>query len=249
MTLAIADCSLLCQPLTTSPSPFIMALKPVLATSAGSSFLPCPILVSSMSARAKNSVSVAPGMRQVTVTPVSLSSARSANEKEFEERLAGVVDGLIGARDEASDRTGDEDAAPLARAHVTADLLDEIDGAGDVGVHDAHDVIEILIEETFAKPSPGVCQERLHGTSANRRVKLVDSLKRGEVGLQCIDLGAHRLESGSRLLDLGFVGNDHEIESVLGTAFGEFIADTGRRAGNHGKRFGGWSHLCAPWRR
>ena len=35
-----------------------------------------------MSARSKKSVSVAPGMRQVTVTPVSFSSARNANENE-----------------------------------------------------------------------------------------------------------------------------------------------------------------------
>ena len=35
-----------------------------------------------MSARAKKSVSVAPGIRQVTVTPVSLSSLRSAYENE-----------------------------------------------------------------------------------------------------------------------------------------------------------------------
>ena len=34
----MADCLLFLQPLTTSPSPFIMASKPILATSAGSSF-------------------------------------------------------------------------------------------------------------------------------------------------------------------------------------------------------------------
>src|SRR5215204_2679415 len=73
--LAIADCSLFCQPLTTSPSPLIMASKPVFATSAGSSFFSVPTLVSIMSARSKKSVSVAPGIRQVTVTPLSLSSA------------------------------------------------------------------------------------------------------------------------------------------------------------------------------
>jgi hypothetical protein len=38
VTSAMADCLLFLQPLTTSPSPFIMASKPILATSAGSSF-------------------------------------------------------------------------------------------------------------------------------------------------------------------------------------------------------------------
>jgi hypothetical protein len=78
---------LFCHPATTSPSPFIIASKPVLATSAGSSFFMVPTLVSIMSARSKNSVSVAPGMRQVTVMPVSFNSLRSANEKESRKAL------------------------------------------------------------------------------------------------------------------------------------------------------------------
>lgn len=73
-----ATCSLFCQPVTTPLSPSIIALKPLSATSAGSSFLAWPSLVSIRSARSKNSVSVAPGIRQVTVTPQGCSSARSA---------------------------------------------------------------------------------------------------------------------------------------------------------------------------
>jgi hypothetical protein len=41
--------------------------------------LPSPTLVSSRSPRTKNSVSVGPGIRQVTLTSVSLSSLRSAS--------------------------------------------------------------------------------------------------------------------------------------------------------------------------
>jgi hypothetical protein len=48
----------------------------------GSFFFDRPTCVSSMSARSKKSVSVAPRIRQVTVTPVSFISARSANENE-----------------------------------------------------------------------------------------------------------------------------------------------------------------------
>ena len=51
-----------------------------------------------------------------------------------EERLGAVVDGLIGARHEAGDRAGDQDAAIALCAHVAADLVDQIDRAGDVGV-------------------------------------------------------------------------------------------------------------------
>jgi hypothetical protein len=59
----------------------LMASNPVLATIAGSSFFCCPTLVSSIAARSKNSVSVAPRIRQVTVTPLFFNSWRNANEK------------------------------------------------------------------------------------------------------------------------------------------------------------------------
>src|SRR5438874_640684 len=66
-TWAAAACSLFCQPLTTPPSPAIMAAKPFFATWAGSSFSSLPTLVSSIPARRKNSVSVGPGIKHVTV--------------------------------------------------------------------------------------------------------------------------------------------------------------------------------------
>src|SRR4051794_23878306 len=67
---------------TTRSSPFMSASKPSRATSAGSSCLPEPTFVSSMSARSKNSVSVGPGISDVTVTLVSFSSLRSARAND-----------------------------------------------------------------------------------------------------------------------------------------------------------------------
>ena len=90
VTEAIAVWSLFIQPDTTSPSPRIMASNPVLATSAGSSFFEVPTFVSIMSARSKNSVSVAPGMRQVTVMPDSFTSCLSAKEKESMKALVAL---------------------------------------------------------------------------------------------------------------------------------------------------------------
>jgi hypothetical protein len=78
---------LVLMPATTSPSPRIIASNPVLATSTGSSFLVVPTSVSIMSARSKKSVSVAPGIRQVTVTSVFLSFSRSAKENELRNAL------------------------------------------------------------------------------------------------------------------------------------------------------------------
>ena len=66
--------------------------------------------------------------------------------------------------------------------HVLPDL-DEIDGAGDVGVDDAQDVVEVLIEEALAQTAPGVGQQRLHRTSPDQAIKLVDPSNLGQVGL------------------------------------------------------------------
>ena len=86
----------------------------------------------------------ASGLRQVTVTPEFFSSARSANEKD-NEGLGTVVNRLIGARHEACDGASDQNFAVAARAHVTANFLDQVDRAHDVRVDDPQRFAEILI--------------------------------------------------------------------------------------------------------
>src|SRR5207237_3821555 len=65
-TLAIAALTLFFQPATTWYWPFFIASQPSLATSAGEAFSSLPTFVSSMSARSKKWVSVAPGVREVS---------------------------------------------------------------------------------------------------------------------------------------------------------------------------------------
>jgi hypothetical protein len=62
------------QPLTTSPSPRIMASKPDLATSAGSSFACCPTL-GVQHLRPGETLGRGSPIRHVTITPVSLVPA------------------------------------------------------------------------------------------------------------------------------------------------------------------------------
>ncbi|WP_243422561.1 hypothetical protein [Micromonospora globispora] len=71
------------DPAETFWSPFISASKASSATVRGSSFFPWPTRVSSMCARSKKFVSVGPGISDVTVTPVSLSSLRSASANDW----------------------------------------------------------------------------------------------------------------------------------------------------------------------
>ncbi|MFC7511338.1 hypothetical protein ACFQV4_14625 [Streptomyces thermocarboxydus] len=63
--------------------PFTIASNACSATCAAESFSMVPMRASSaMSARSKNSVSVGPGMKAVTVTPVSFTSSASACAKD-----------------------------------------------------------------------------------------------------------------------------------------------------------------------
>src|SRR3954449_978296 len=160
---------LLCQPMTTSPSPFIIASKPLRATIAGSSFFAVPSFVSSKSARSKKSVSVAPGMRHVTVTPLSFNSCRSANEKESRNALLALLDGLVGPGQEAGNRAGDEDAPLPTPPHVASDFLDEIHRAGDIGIDDLAYFIEVLVEKAFAQAAAGIGEQCVDPTAERPR--------------------------------------------------------------------------------
>ena len=54
-----------------------------------------------------------------------------------------------------------------AVAHVAADLLDEIERAGDVGVDDCAHVVEVLVEEAVAEPAAGIGQQRIDRPAAS----------------------------------------------------------------------------------
>ena len=109
----------------TDARPFFIASQPLLATFAGSSFSAWPTFVSSSSARWKNSVSVAPGLRQVTVTPVSREFFVQSRREAVDERLRAVVNCLERSREMAGDGPGDKHLALAALHHALNDRLDQ----------------------------------------------------------------------------------------------------------------------------
>ena len=153
-----------------------------------------PSFVSSKSARSKKSVSVAPGMRHVTVTPLSFNSCRGANEKESRNALLALLDGLVGPGQEAGNRAGDEDAPLPTPPHVASDFLDEIHRAGDIGIDDLAYFIEVLFEKAFAQAAAGIGEQCVDRTAERPRfvVKFLDALRGREIGLD-------RLTSASRV--------------------------------------------------
>jgi hypothetical protein len=109
------------------------------------------------------------------VTFVSLKLFAQCKGERVQKRLGAVVNRLKAARDKASNRARDQS---LALTHVVADLVDQIDSAGDIGVDHQSRSIEILIEKATPKASAGVRQQRIDGTAFDRRLKLIDSFSR-----------------------------------------------------------------------
>ena len=163
-----------------------IASQPALATSAGSSFLACPTLVSSSSARWKNSVSVAPGLRQVTVTPLSLISSFERRGEAVDERLRAVVDRLERAGHVPGDRAGDQHPALAALDHPLHDRLDQQQGAGDVGVDDVLPLVGALVEEAVAEAMAGIGDQHVDRAVADCGEQLVDALLRRQVSLDLL---------------------------------------------------------------
>jgi len=167
-------------------------------------------------------------MRHVTLTPEPSSSARSERER-VQERLRRIVHGLIGAWHEAGDRARDQDAALALGAHVAAHLVEEVDRAADVRVDDAHDVLQVLIEERSAQTAARIGEQRRDGAARHGGIELVDAVRRGEICLHRIDRHAGPAQRLGRCLYLDFVGDDDQVVIRLGATPGQLEADTGGR--------------------
>ena len=63
------------------------------------------------------------------------------------------------------------------------------------------------------RPRPALASKASTGRPPISRIELVDAFECGEIRLQSVDLGAHGLEILGGLLDLGLVGDDHQIEA------------------------------------
>src|SRR3954468_16755818 len=89
--------------------------------------------------------------------------------------------------DEASNRAGDKDAAFALRAHPTADLVNEVDRAGDVGIHDVTGFVEILVQKCLAETAAGVGEESCNRAPIDLAEELVGTLYGGKISLHHLD--------------------------------------------------------------
>ena len=106
-----------------------------------------------------------------------------------------------------------------ARAHVAADLLDEIDRAGDVGV----DHVPHLVKSWSRKPCPSPWPALASSASTGRPPRRRESRSTpSSVARSASTASTSRRVPGTRprLLDFGLVGGDHQVEAVLGAGGG-----------------------------
>ena len=113
-----------------------------------------------------------------------------------------------------------------------ADLLNEIDRAGDVRIDDVASRVEVLIEKGVAQSMSGVGEQGVNRAARGFREQLIDDVDRGQVGLDRFSGNAVSLESARGMRDLRLIGRDHEIKSVFRAERREVITDTCRGAGD-----------------
>ena len=68
--------------------------------------------------------------------------------------------------------------------------LNQVDGAGDVGVDDVPDVVELLLEEGAAEAVAGVGEQRVDGAAPGRGIELIDAVLGREIDVERVDFGA-----------------------------------------------------------
>ena len=118
--------------------------------------------------------------------------------------------------------------------HVTSDLLNEIQRAGNIGIDQVMDRIEVLVEESLPEPMPCVGQQGIDRAAVRRRIQAIDPFRRCQIGFDCVDLDAEFAELRGRCFDR-LIGSDQQIATILCAALRQLVSDIARRAGHDRK--------------
>jgi len=143
----------------------------------------------------------------------------------IEKRFAAVVNGLIGARNEARDRARDENAPFSLRSHIASDPPNEVEHASDISVHDPPSFGKILFQKVSAESAAGIRQEEVDRPTVSRGAKPVDSLHCGKVRFNSMNLDTLLAQSFCRLLDARLVGSYDQVMAVVRAFLCEEVAD------------------------
>ena len=101
--------------------------------------------------------------------------------------------------------------------------------AGVVGVDDMQDVVEGLVEEPLPQAMPSVRGQDIQRPPGDKAVEGLDSLLRGQIGLQGLDRCAEALERLPGLRQRR-VRRHHQIEPIGRQQLCQLISDPCRRS-------------------
>lgn len=161
-----------------------------------------------------------------------------------DEGFGRVIDRVERAGDKADDRPRHQHLAFTALDHRRQHPLEQIDGAGDVGVDRAPPVVDRLVEERPALAVARIGTQYIDGSTIGGGEQRIDTFQRRQVGLDRPHLGALGGQFAGGGVDGGFVGDDQQIIAVARRASRQMIADAGRGT-RHDCEFIG--HGVAPY--
>ncbi len=195
-----------------------------------------PARVPVVGARSKKSVSAGPGNQQADGDPRVLDLVAQRMRERVDESLAAAVDRVQGAGLEAGHRPGDQHPAAAARHHAAHHVLQQVDGAGDVGLDHVLQRPEVLLQEGPGQAMAGVGHQHIDLAALQRLDQGVHALATGQFGPHGMHLaGAGRLEIGHRLLQWPGARHDQVVPMLRGQQR-EVVADAGKSVGYHRQR-------------
>ncbi len=114
--------------------------------------------------------------------------------------------------------------------------MDQVNGTGNVGIDDPPRFLEVLIQKRMAEAAPRIRQKGINLTTLRSCIQLVHAFGRGQIRLECLDLGSTFKKGCRRPLDLGFVGRNQKVVALLRAPLGKFKSYACRRTGDDRKK-------------
>src|SRR5882672_22719 len=92
-------------------------------------------------------------------------------------------------------------------AHITAKAMEKVERAGNVGMDDAHGVVEILVEKTMSQSPSGIGEQRLNRAvlTGCHLVEAIEARGGRKIGFHRLDRTALATKHFSGLVNAWFV--------------------------------------------
>jgi len=93
--------------------------------------------------------------------------------------------------------------------------------------------VEVLIEKAAPETVARVGEQRIDRSSLGRGVESVNAFLGGEVVLDGLSRNTELTKGLRCMVDCRLIGGDQQVKAVFGAAFGKFVTDAARSAGDN----------------